>query len=146
MYIKADLQQEFHNDINQIINYLTFHVSNFFIDQLDPAANLGCHPYHITLVGHVKNFQQINDFCRTWTANINPIKIEVTNRLKITGRELKMIYPNHSFTNYVDKDYLHITLGIITNPEFFNQEIIISEEVMKQLKKIYYTDKIGIIN
>lgn len=157
MYIKANLSQEF---INNIIDPVIADLRNLsigFIDQLDPEAGLGCHPYHITLVGKInaeKTAIDITTLLNNKTKSIKSCKCLITGYIKITRNntvllriksvDLSNICKNicerlldvHRLNTYNDysnfNNDFHITLGKIFPKKYLNStqdEVYFSEKI-----------------
>ena len=116
-----------------------------FIDQLNKKAGLGCHIYHITMIGKIQNafksLDNINDYLQGWTKDLDYINLFLAGKMKITstGKVLLLVESDtlkhlscdmytdlrkdHDFdiNGYFNTRYFHITLGIITNKKLFGR-------------------------
>ncbi len=164
MYIKLDLTQNLLDHI-KIINYnlgLTYG-SDFIAQELEEAG-LGCHPYHITLVGKIHNAfnseNALNQYIDNYKESCTNIKIKPTNQVKITNRgnvlwlidshQVKLLgkymcidLNNSRVSNYCNSTYLHITLGIIKTKSLFNKTITMHDDLYTILDKEYGVEKVG---
>ncbi len=167
MYIKATLSYKLLNDIQLIINYFKQNELNKFIEQTNPEANLGCHDYHITIIGNINScfnsFEEAVNFIYKWQKDIDIVTIIPTNIIKITstGKVLWLLESNelqylgadiyneilkysNKVVNYCNKEYIHITLGITTEQSFFNNQYILNNEIFDKIDKKQYIDYFGI--
>lgn len=163
MYLKIDLYGQISNSINLIINELYKFFNDQFISQDKPEANLGCHPYHITLLGKIQQYfkdsNDIKNFYKYWNKDLYDVCIMPTNLIKITSSgKLLWIVHNNYLTNICyemceklginpNNNYyannMHITLGIVKNPKYFNQDLYINDELFNNIEKEYYGFRFG---
>jgi hypothetical protein len=157
MYLKANLHEELVQIIEgRILPGLYALLPTEFIDQMKPEARLGCHPFHITLVGRVHEcfpnpVVQIAQFLSNYSCE--GVTITPTNRISISpgGRVLwhitqsnleevsddivqRLLCKSKIVNQY--RDY-HITLGIVTNPNYFRQSIYIDEATFHLANKSF---------
>lgn len=129
MYIKVDFKKETLLSLKNLTKYLNKVLAGF-ISQVKPEAGLGCHPFHITLVGKVQKElkeEEITPFLIKWEERLDDIKIGFTkniwitstgkvqllvksNSLKALGNEIHANIPKAS--SYCRSKNLHITLGV----------------------------------
>ncbi len=170
MFIKADLDYSFIQVIKRINLYLENVLEKNFISQELPEAGLGCHPYHITLVGKVHNIfddlNSINRYLEKYQSGCTDLMIEITNQIKITNKgtviwyveshglrglgykifedlNYEFIFDDKILSNYTNSDYLHITLGICTNKDYYGKIINIKSDIFDRLYPEYSIVKIG---
>lgn len=153
MYIKACLNTNFIEDIILPIIKFLYSTNIGFIDQLSPEAGLGCHPYHITMIGGItyEYSNYIESFIKIWYRDVDYVSIMPSNQIKITnrGRVLLMIHSatlnemsNHMITkimedNVINKPLniyhkLHVTLGITTNKNLYGKQFTIYDMPEKE--------------
>ncbi len=160
MYIKADLSDILIRDISRINLELDRTFGSDFISQEIPEAGLGCHPYHITLIGKVHNLfdnlDSVNHYLKKNQSEYGDILISPTNQVKITRRgtvlwfvesdKLKLLgkkilseLDNPRLSDYTTSEYLHITLGICKNKKLYGQTIQMHSDLFDTLT--YYQIK-----
>ena len=164
MYIKLDLTQNLLDHI-RIINYnLGLTYGTDFIAQELEEAGLGCHPYHITLIGRIHNVFNseimLNEYIDQFKETCTNIKIKPTNQVKITNKgtvlwlieshQVKLLgkymytdLNNSRVSNYCDSTYVHITLGIIKTKELYNKIITMHDDLFNILDKEYGIERVG---
>ena len=150
MYILAQPDHHCRQLIDIISQYLTSTFGTHFINQLDPSAGLGSHPYHITLIGKIGsiNANELDIFLSRWRNDHDVVEVIPTNLIKAThnglvlwlvsspslnqiGSEILRELRSHlrknydvyetTLDSYIDQKYLHITLGILTTPTLFGK-------------------------
>ncbi len=160
MYIKADLSDILIRDISRINLELDRTFGSDFISQEIPEAGLGCHPYHITLIGKVHNLfdnlDSVNHYLKKNQSEYGDILISPTNQVKITRRgtvlwfvesdKLKLLgkkilseLDNPRLSDYTTSEYLHITLGMCKNKKLYGQTIQMHSDLFDTLT--YYQIK-----
>lgn len=171
MYIKANVSSELKESVRLMNSYLSQITNHQFIDQLDPRAQLGCHPYHITLIGSIQKFfknfssssnlnEVIQGFLQPWQIRSSTLTITPTNTIKITkygkvlwlvqSEQIKQIADEmfacmkaYGVNHYCQSDLLHITLGVVQDPRFFQQEIQIDPKVVESVLREYGMNDFG---
>lgn len=105
MYLKLDLPEVLCEELKELIKELQ---QNLFspqqvLSQLDPAAGLGCHPFHVTILGKLQavcsDKNQLTGFCQgvsSWLMKDEyapRIEISISHQIKISrqGRILLII-------------------------------------------------------
>lgn len=151
MYIKACLLHNFIVDIIDPLLNLLYSSNLGFIDQLKPEAELGCHPFHITLIGSIDcNIDSLRKFLSRWRGpDVDYVSIVPINKIKISkyGKVILLINSetlqemghhihsafekqlelnDNKLSKYYTGQYLHITLGVITNKDFYDKDIEIT--------------------
>jgi hypothetical protein len=155
MYIKANPDHNLLDDLDKIIKKLEVLLGDNFINQLDERSGLGCHPYHITLIGKIdnefSNINLINNFLYKWKNDTDIIEIKINNNIKITNSGTVILSIESPYliqigtemleelstnvSSYLSK--LHITLGRVFDNKLFNKTIFIDDELYSQLKQNY---------
>jgi hypothetical protein len=155
MYIKANPEHNLLDDLDKIIKTLELFIGDNFINQLDERAGLGCHPYHITLIGKIdnefSNINLINNFLYKWKNDTDIIEIKINNNIKITNSGTVILSIESPYliqigtemleelstnvSSYLSK--LHITLGRVFDNKLFNKTIFIDDNLYSQLKQNY---------
>lgn len=150
MYIQAVLSYDFIQNV-LVSLILTLKSLNFdFIEQLDPDAGLGCHPYHITIIGNVASCfpctDEIDRYLSRWNHDLDYIKIKPINKIRISKNgnvtllikslglkevahdifETIKLKSTYNLNPYYYSKYFHITLGVTRNSKWFGQEITIN--------------------
>lgn len=162
MYIYANPDYIFKNQINEIIKLAHEYFGNSFIDQLNPQSELGCHDYHITMIGNIQKYFTHNDvfnFVRYWNNDLFDINIIILNKIKITkyGKVLLLVksdqlydicnemktsldtyFSNNKMNYYLNSDHtFHITLGIVTDKKYYNNTIDIHSNLISTFLPSY---------
>jgi hypothetical protein len=162
MYIYANPNYIFKKQINEIIKLAYEYFGDSFIDQLNPKAELGCHDYHITMIGNIQKYfthDDVFNFVRYWKNDLSDINIRILNKIKITkyGKLLLLVksdelynicnemknsidkyFPNNNMNYYLNSDQtFHITLGIITDKKYYNNTIDIHEDLHSKFLSSY---------
>ena len=163
MYIKADLSDILLRDISRINFELGRTFGYDFIAQELPEAGLGCHPYHITLVGKVHNLfdnlDSVNHYLGKYQQLCGDILMNPTNQVRITNRgtvlwfvesdKLKLLgknilneLNNPRLSDYTNSQYLHITLGVCKNKKLYGHTIQMHSDLFDTLG-IYQIKNLG---
>ena len=169
VYIKANLSDYFVNKIiTPQINLLKLMNINF-VDQLNEEAFLGCHPYHITIMGNIHVNENLESYCKSTVnelnKNANNIIFTVSNKIKITKNGTVMLLIN-SITlkdlgnklyntminngkhlklpnSYCKSEKMHITLGKIINKVDEHNKILSIKIPKECYNECYEIDQFG---
>lgn len=161
MYIKANPDHNLLEDLDKIIKKLELFLGDKFINQLNEKAGLGCHPYHITLIGKIhnefSNINLINNFLYNWKNDTDVVEIKINNNIKITnyGTVLLSIESPYliqigaemleklstNVLSYLSK--LHITLGRVFDDKLLNRTIFMDDDLYSQLTQNYSINSFG---
>jgi hypothetical protein len=151
MYIKANPNNNLLNEVNNIIIKFKEFIGDTFIEQLDERAGLGCHPYHITLIGNInKEFKDpniINRFLSKWNHDIDVVEININNCIKITNHGTVLLLIESPYLIQIGNEMLeelsnnvssylsnlHITLGKVFDKNLFNKTLFMNDDLYSQL-------------
>ncbi len=164
MYFKVDLDLLLIEHIDIINQQLRITFGNDFIPQELPEAGLGCHPYHITLVGKIHHIfdelESANDYICQFQSKCSDIVVKPSDQVRITNRGTVMwiihsdtlknlgknIYKhlrNRKLSDYTTSDYLHITLGICKNINSHGKTIHMHPDLFNILNNEYKITSLG---
>jgi hypothetical protein len=148
MYIKGVLSYDFVNLTLSKVIFLLGEANFDFIDQLNPKANLGCHPYHVTIIGNINgcfpDANKIDSYLSRWSRDLDYVKFKLVNKIRISNRGLIKLFVKSSSLKEVaheifetlktkstrvrpfyNEEYFHITLGVTRDPRWFGKDISI---------------------
>ncbi len=129
-----------------------------------PEARLGCHPYHITLVGKIHyifdELKSANHYVDQFQSKCSDIVVKPSDQVRITNRGTVMwmvhsdtlknlgknIYNhlrNRKLSDYTRSDYLHITLGFCKNVNCYGKTIHMHSDLFNMLNNEYKITSLG---